>query len=253
MFDTHAHLFDEKILPQIDVVLEKLAKENCKGVICICETELEIDKFLQYYQNYKFLYCSLGVHPHNANQFDKTKFEQMYHKLEHTKRLVAIGETGLDFYYNFSDKETQKEVFIYQIEFAKNYNLPLIIHSRNSNELVFKILQFMNWYKGVIHCFSGDVNEAKKFVDLGFKLGVTGIITFKNAKKLKDVVTSIPLETLVVETDSPYLSPEPVRGKVNTPLNLKYIISEIASLRNFEITQLENFMDRNAIELFNII
>jgi len=252
MFDTHAHLFDKKLLPNIDILLKEINSSNFIGVICICETEQEVDLFLNYYKNYKFLYCSIGIHPHNAKEFNLQKLECLFNKVKPTGKLVAIGETGLDFYYNFSNEKQQINCFLTHIEFAKQYSLPLIIHSRNSDQKIFDILKSNKVEKGVIHCFSGDYDFAKKVLNLGLYLGLTGIITFKKNNKYDELLTKLPEDRIVLETDSPYLSPEPLRGKINTPLNLRYVIEKISKIKNKELKYLEQIFDNNSLNLFNI-
>jgi TatD DNase family protein len=254
MFDTHAHLFDNKLLDNnIDFLLEKINKLNFIGIICICETEQEINFFLNYYKKYNFLYCSIGIHPHNAKEFSLQKLTSLFNKVYPTGRLVAIGETGLDFYYNFSSAEQQVNCFLSHIEFAKKCSLPLIIHSRNSNQKIVEILKYNNVEHGVIHCFSGDYIFAKSVLDLGLYLGFTGIVTFKNNKNYEELILKLPEDKIVIETDSPYLSPEPFRGKINTPLNLVYILEKISKFRNSDLEDLEKIMDTNSLKLFNSI
>lgn len=252
MFDTHAHLFDNKLANLTKKILDTALELNYTGILCVCETEQEVKNFLSVYKNYKFLYCSLGVHPHNAKNFDKHKFETMFRTLNQTGRLVAVGETGLDFYYNLSPKEKQIEVFISHINFAKELSLPLIIHSRNSNQEVYKILFDHEVKHAVMHCFSGDIDFANKILELGLFISFSGVITFKNNKNL-DILKYIPLEKMLVETDSPYLSPEPFRGKINTPLNLSYIIHKIAEVKNLSFKHVEEITDCNAIKIFNLL
>jgi TatD DNase family protein len=250
MFDTHAHLFDKKLINNIDSLLEKIKELNFIGITCICETEQDVDLFLDYYKKYSFLYCSVGIHPHNAKEFSLQKLKSLFHKLYSTGKLVAIGETGLDFYYNFSSEEQQIQCFLSHIEFAKQYSLPLIIHSRNSNQKIFDILKINKVEHGVIHCFSGDYTFAKNI--LGLYLGFTGVVTFKQNKIYEELIVKLPEERIVIETDTPYLSPEPFRGKVNTPLNLVYILEKISEFKNKTIEDLEKTIDTNSLNLFNI-
>ncbi|MFN3550475.1 MAG: TatD family hydrolase [Endomicrobiia bacterium] len=250
MFDTHTHLFDKKLLPEIKDILEKLKNYKFKGLVCICETQQEVDLFLKYYKSYDFLYSSLGVHPHNSKNFNKQTFIDMYEQLYSTGRLVAIGETGLDFYYNFSSKNEQINCLLTQIDFAKEKNLPLIIHCRNSDEEIYNILKEKNVSNGVLHCYSSDYDFAKKILDLGLYLGFTGIITFKKDNKISETIKYVPVEKILIETDAPYLSPEPFRGKINTPLNLYYILNKVSELKKINIKIIENILDKNATELF---
>ncbi|MCS7152173.1 MAG: TatD family hydrolase [Endomicrobia bacterium] len=253
MFDTHVHLFNEKLINSfnLDTLLKQLENMHIKGIICICESEPEIDMFINFSQKYPFLYCSVGIHPHNAKDFDEKTLRFLVNKVLHSGKLVAIGETGLDFYYNLSQKEKQIDAFISHIKLAKELSLPIVVHSRNSISEVYKLLLEYKVSIGVMHCFSGDLEFAKKIIDLGLFIGLTGIITFKNYKNL-DIVKNVPLEYIVIETDTPYLTPEPYRGKLNTPLNLPLILNKVAQIRNLESNYVEDILDMNAFKLFNL-
>ncbi len=250
MFDTHTHLFDIRLLPEIKDILEKLKDHRFKGVLCICETQQEVDLFLKYYKLYDFLYACLGTHPHNSKNFSKKNLIDMYDQLYLTGRLIAIGETGLDFYYNLSPKDKQINCFLTHIYFAKEKNLPLIIHSRNSEEEIYNILKENNVSNGVIHCFSSKHDFANKILELDLYLGFTGIITFKNSNVILETIKYVPVEKILIETDTPYLSPQPLRGKINTPLNLYYVLEKISEIKKIDINVLEDILDKNAIRLF---
>jgi len=245
-------LFDKRLSLEIDSILNELKKQNCTGILCVIDSEQEAELFIKYCNKFPFLYCSIGTHPHNAKKFDIKKQLVLYESLKLTKRLVALGEIGLDFYYNFSDKNQQIKCFETQLTFAKENSLPVIIHSRQSNDMVLDILKSYKITKGVFHCFSGNVFEMHQVVNLGLKIGITGIITFSDSEILRNVVSSVPEKSLVVETDCPYLSPNPVRGKTNSPLNLKYIIDEIAKTRKTEVAKMEFVLDTNSRNLFNL-
>lgn len=253
MFDTHVHLFDKKILDtNIDVLLNQLKENKFVGINCICETEDEINLFLNYNKTYNFLYCSFGIHPHNAKFFTEEKLTIFFNKLYSTQRLIAIGETGLDFYYNFSDKNFQIKCFLSHIYFAQQYNLPLVIHSRNSDNEVYSILKENNVNNAVIHCFSGDYQTAKKYLDLGLFLGFSGIVTFKKNQDLIETIKKMPKDRILVETDAPYLTPAPFRGKTNTSLYLPYIIKKIAEIKNVDTETMQEQLDKNAFVFFKL-
>lgn len=253
MFDTHAHVFDGKLINQIDKILKQAESLNFEGIICICENEKDVDYYLNYYHNYKFLYCSIGVHPHNAKIYSENLLKTLFKKLYDTGRLVAIGEIGLDFYYNFSSYQQQVDAFVSQIEFAKKYSLPIIIHSRNSNQQMYEIIEKYDVNSAVIHCINDDANFVDKIIKRGLYVGFTGVITFKNAKNYTEIIKIVPDEKILIETDSPYLTPEPMRGKINTPLNLKYIIQKVAEIKNYNYDTVEKITDQNAKKFFRII
>jgi TatD DNase family protein len=244
-------LFDKKLISQLDYILSELKKQNCLGIVCVLESEDDCSLFLKHYNDFPFLYCSIGTHPHNAKNFDFKKQIELYERLKLTKRLVAIGEIGLDFYYNFSEKNQQIKCFETQLTFAKENFLPVIIHSRQSNNIVIDILKTYQINNGVFHCFNGNVIELEKIVELNFKIGITGIITFKK-NLLSKIVAVTKEDYLVVETDSPYLTPEPFRGKINSPLYLKYIVSEVAKIRTTNSSLMESILDTNSKNLFNL-
>lgn len=253
MFDTHAHLFDKKLKSELDKILTQLKEKKYGGVLCVLESEAEAEMFLKYFEEFNFLYCSIGTHPHNAKNFDFESLKKLYAKLKPTGRLVAIGEIGLDFYYNFSSKNEQIKCFEQQLSFAKEVSLPVIIHSRNSSEVVISILKNNHIKKGVVHCFTGTSLEMQEIIGCGLKIGITGIITFPNAESLRSTFFCTPEDFIVVETDSPYLAPEPYRGKVNSPLNLIYIVEAIAKLKKQNVEIMEKILDDNAKKIFNII
>ncbi len=251
MFDTHTHIFDEKLLEKIEQILEETKNLNFNGIICICENEKDVENFLKYYKNYEFLYCAVGIHPHNAKHYSENLLENLFNSLSVTNKLVAIGEIGLDFYYNFSSPQQQIVAFISQIEFAKNHSLPIIIHTRNSNQQVYEIIEKYEISNAVIHCMNNDLEFAKKVINKGLYLGFTGVITFKNSN-YENLIKTLPNEKILVETDAPYLSPEPLRGRVNSPLNLKYIIEKIAQIKNLDFMTVNTITQQNAKNFFNI-
>lgn len=203
--------------------------------------------------NYDFIYASVGIHPHDAQkEFDKV---EEIERLALQEKVVAIGEIGLDYYYNDPPKEFQKEVFIKQIRLAKKLNLPIIIHDRDAHGDILDILK-QEWTKdlrGVFHSYSGSVEMAFQAIEMNFYISLGGPVTFKNAKKPKEVVKAVPIEKLLIETDSPYLTPEPYRGKRNTPVYVKFVAEKIAELREMSYEEVCRITAENAIKLFDIL
>lgn len=247
--DTHMHIgSDFGVKP--DLFVENAVNNNVKIMIAsFCEKkDLELSTF--YVEKYKNIYAAVGYHPEVTNNIVEKDFEILENKIKSNKKIVAIGEIGLDYYWTKDNKEKQREIFRRQLELAQKLSLPVVIHSRDSISETYDIL---SEYKvnGVIHCFSGSIEMARKFIKLGFLLGIGGVVTFKNSKLYK-VIEEIPLESIVLETDSPYLTPEPNRGKTNESSNIPYIAQRIADIKKMDITEVETITTNNAIRLFDL-
>lgn len=248
MIDTHAHTYfseDENT----DEILDAC---NKKGIVVILngvdkESNLEVLELSKKYNN---VYAAIGYEHSNACKYNDDDLRLLENQIKNNK-VIAIGEIGLDYYWTKENKEEQKELFIKQLNLAEKYNLPVIIHSRDAVQDVYNILKERN-LKGSIHCYSGSVEMAKEFIKLGFYIGIDGPITFKNNKKQRDLVKNIDINYILVETDSPYLSPEPNRGKKNSPLYLKYIIESIAKELGREYLEIEKITTKNAVRLFDL-
>ena len=197
------------------------------------------------------MYGSIGVHPsgtENLNDDDMRILADMAKE----QKIIAIGEIGLDYYWDTPSRDVQKKWFENQLQLAKEVKLPVVIHSRDAAKDTYEMIKEadLDEYRGVIHCFSYAKEVAKQYIDLGYFIGVGGVVTFKNGKKLKEVVEYIPLENILLETDAPYLAPEPNRGRRNTSLNLKYIAAEIAKIKNIEYDKVVKTTRENALKLF---
>jgi TatD DNase family protein len=197
------------------------------------------------------LFATVGMHPHDAKDVSEADFEKL-RKLARNKRVVAIGETGLDFYYDHSPRETQIRVFRRFIELAKETDLPLVVHDRDAHKEIADLLRSEGdgRLRGVIHCFTGDFEAAKNFLDLGFFLSFSGIITFKNAGPLREVLKHVPLDRLLIETDSPYLAPVPHRGRRNEPAFVRSVAETVASVRKENLETVGEATTRNVQKLF---
>lgn len=250
LIDTHLHLSTEDYHEDEIKDVLKQARENHveKYIVSGC-SKSEIKNILNLHAHTDNIYFALGYHPKFADVINKKSIEILKNLLSFDK-VVAVGEIGLDYHYNKENKKRQKIIFMEQLKLAEELNLPVVIHSRDSIEDTYNVLSKFH-VRGVIHCFSGSYEMAEKFIKLGFYLGIGGVITFKNSK-LKHVVEKIGLEHIVLETDSPYLSPEPYRGKKNGPKNIYYIASFLADLFDISIEEVAEITTKNATTLFDL-
>lgn len=246
MIDSHAHIFNE-YYDNIFSLIDELKEKKVINVIN-CSDSLESAKeVLESYKKYDgFLLPAIGIHPENADDANLEELE----KLIKNNKIYAIGEIGLDYYYNDLNKDKQKELFSKQIDLANKYNLPVIVHTRESIQDCFDILKEKK-AKGVIHCYSGSYEMAREFIKLGFKLGIGGVLTFKNSK-LYEVIEKIDLKDILLETDSPYLSPEPFRGRKNNPANIYYVAKKISEIKNISLDEVISTTTNNCKEIFDI-
>lgn len=250
IFDTHAHYDDEQFDADREALLSGMKAGGVGMIVDAAATVASWDKILELTEKYPFLYGSVGVHPDEVGDLNEENFARMS-ELADRKKIVAIGEIGLDYYWDKENRDLQKMWFIRQLELARQLDLPVIIHSREAAADTMEIMkQYAGELSGVIHCFSYSPEQAKEYVKMGFYLGIGGVVTFKNAKKLKEVVQEIPLESLVLETDSPYLAPVPNRGKRNSSLNLVYVAEEIAGLKGISYEEVVRQTTENAKKLY---
>lgn len=249
IFDIHAHYDDEKFNEDRETVLENMNKENVKYIInsgVDIETSL---KSIQFAEKYEFIYATVGVYPGETDKVPVDWLNKLETMLENEK-VVGIGEIGLDYYYEEVPRETQKDAFKKQILLAQKHNLPIVIHDRDAHGDTLEILKSMNVNKGVMHCFSGSSEFANEIINLGMYISIGGVITFKNAKKLVEVASNIPLEKIVLETDCPYLAPTPFRGQRNYSPYIKYVVEKIAQIKGVTESYVEEITMNNAIEIF---
>lgn len=256
IFDTHAHYDDEAFDEDRDEVLTSLADRGVGTVVNICASPASLNRIEALIEQYPFLYGAAGIHPDHAAELTEEMFAEIS-RLADTEKIVAIGEIGLDYYWDTSPHEVQKYWFERQLALALEKNLPVVIHSREATQETLDIMRRTyeesgGKLRGVIHCFSGSAEIAKEYTDMGFYIGVGGVVTFKNGKKLKEVVETMPLEKLVIETDCPYLAPVPHRGKRNDSSLLKLVIEEIAALRGMTPEAVERLTEENARALYGL-
>ena len=249
--DSHCHITCDRLFPRIDEIMENCKKNNVSQLLVVCCERQEALRALQLKQKYPMIRIAYGFYP--CDTYDLG--EDDYTDLENFCReglLDVIGEIGLDYHYDDTDKEIQRMVFNRQLEIAEKFNKPVVVHSRDSIGETYNILSKYN-LKGSIHCYSGSLEMAKLFIKLGYKLGVGGIITFKNAKNIKEVVKNIDLSYILLETDSPYLSPEPYRGSENNPSNIPVIAESIASIKGVTNIDVARVTTANAEEVFDFL
>ena len=246
--DTHCHIYKE-YYENIDEVLKNALKNNINRLVnngCNKESNEEVLMLAKKYEN---MYIALGIHPESVDTYQKEDLTFIEKNINNPK-VIAIGEIGLDYHYTKENKNEQIQLFESQLKIAEHYNLPVIIHSREATLDTINTLKKYH-VKGVIHSFSGSLETAKIYIKMGYLLGINGVITFKNSK-LKEVIKELPLEHLVLETDSPYLTPEPFRGKRNEPARIKEIATFISELKGINLEELARITNENIKRIFDI-
>ena len=247
MIETHCHLCDLSYDADRSAVIERAFSSGVKKIIEIAESPAVWKKAVELTRKYENIYCAIGVHPNEADKF--TEFPDLLND----KKVVALGECGLDYHWKDVEKNIQVKIFEKHIIKSLELKKPLVVHSRDAAEDVFGILSSHPGATGVIHCFSSTMESAEKFIKLGFYLGIDGPVTFPSAKTLKEIVKNIPIEKILIETDSPYLAPQIVRGKRNEPSYLTHITAEIAKIKGISAEEVSKITDENAIKLFGLL
>lgn len=247
MIDSHAHILSE-YYEDIDSLIKELKSKKISKVINCASGFKDIDEILNLSKKYNgFLYPAIGIHPENVNDLDN--IEKLEDLIKNNK-IIAIGEIGLDYYWTKDNKELQKELFSKQLDLAEKYNLPIIVHIRDSIGDCYDILKTRK-LKGIIHCYNGSYEMAINFIKLGYKLGIGGVLTFKNSK-LGELIEKIGINDLVLETDSPYLSPEPFRGKQNNPYNVYYVLNKLSQITGIDNKKILEVTNNNITSIFDI-
>lgn len=246
--DTHCHIFSE-YYDDIDKVISECRDNNIDKIIVNGSNIKSNIEVMELANKYDIVYAAIGFHPTELDDFKEKYFRFLEENINNSK-VVAIGEIGLDYHYDNTDKEKQIMVFRRQLDIANKYNKPIIVHSRDSIQDTYNILKQYK-VKGGIHCFSGSVEMAREFIKLGYKLGIGGIITYKNAKTIKEVVRDIDLSYILLETDSPYLTPSPYRGESNSPKYIPLIAEAIADIKDVSIVDISRVTTANAEAIFD--
>ena len=252
IFDTHAHYDSSAFEEDREELLALLPEQGICNVINVCASVEELQKTVYLMEKYPYIYGAVGVHPDDADKITDAVLDEI-RRLSRHEKTVAIGEIGLDYYWHKEENEhrIQQEKFRAQMEIAREEKLPFMVHSRDAAEDTLEIVRDMKdgMYGGIIHCFSYSKEIAREYLNMGLYLGIGGVVTFKNARKLKEVVEYAPLSQIVLETDCPYMAPEPHRGKRNSSLNLPYVAEAIAGLKGISPEEVVKITRENAEHL----
>lgn len=251
-FDTHVHLNSEAY-EDVDEIVKNAISADVNGMVVVGYDLESSLKAVEIASNFNFVYAAIGIHPSEVKNAKLSDLEAIERYLKHEK-VVAVGEIGLDYHWDKDNKDVQKRYFIEQLKLAGKYNLPIVIHSREAANDTYEVLkENKNYYKkGIMHCYSYSVEMANKFIDLGFKLSFGGALTFLNSKENKSVVKNMNIENLLLETDAPYLTPHPYRGKRNEPKYLPLIAEEMAKIKNVSVEKIAAETFENACEIFGV-
>lgn len=253
LFDTHAHLNVKQFDKDVDEVIERAKAHNVTQIAVVGFDDATIVKALELSKQYANIYPIVGWHPTEAGSYDDAVEEKLIHLLQ-TEEIVAMGEMGLDYHWMEDPKEVQKEAFRRQIRVAKELNIPITIHNRESTEDVYQVLkdEHIGDVGGIMHSFNLDKEWLARFLDLGLHISFSGVLTFKNAREAKESAKLVPLDKMLIETDAPYLSPEPNRGKRNEPSYVRFVAQELASLREMPFEEIAEITTKNAHQIFRL-
>ena len=253
--DSHCHLDNIHLYDQLDNVVKRAEYNQVKYLLTICTTIESFEKIKSIINKYINIYGTFGIHPHESKKYINVDLNYILNEKRKHNKIIGIGETGLDFHYNHSDKKIQKASFIEHIRAASQLNIPIIIHSRNAEIETYEILrnEMKNLnLKVLMHCFTGSKEFAHKLIDLNCNISVSGIITFGNSTELVDTISSIPMENLLVETDSPYLAPVPHRGRFNEPSYIVHIVEKLSKIKNISKESIISYTTNNFKNLFEL-
>lgn len=255
IFETHTHFDDKAFDEDRDEAIKASVDAGVSRIVNVGASMDSSKTSVELALKYPEIYAAVGVHPEDCESLTEEDIQILKnYALDKGNKVVAVGEIGLDYYWDEPQRDIQKKWFVRQLQLSKEVNLPIIVHSREAAKDTLDIIkeEHNGSTGGVIHCFSYGIEMAKEYLDMGYYLGVGGVVTFKNGRKLKDVVEYTPIDRIVVETDSPYLAPVPNRGKRNTSANLPFIIEEIASIKGMSPTQVEEATYENAMKLYKL-
>ena len=253
IFDTHAHYDDDAFDEDRDELLSGMAAKNVEYIVNVGASMASSERSLGLAEKYPFIYAAVGVHPDEVGELDEEKFAKLREWTKHEK-VKAVGEIGLDYYWDKEGHDLQKQWFMRQMELSHEANLPMIVHSREAakDTLDMVIAAKPLDLSGIIHCYSYSVEQAREYLNMGYYIGIGGVLTFKNAKKLKEVAEYAPLSQIVLETDCPYLAPTPFRGKRNDSSMIAYVAEELAAIKNMPVEEVLRITNENGKKLYHI-
>ena len=252
IFDSHAHYDDEQFDEDREELLLSMKEHGVGAIVNVGSTLSSCEKVVALAKKYPHVYAAVGVHPDEVGSLNEETFAFVKEQCQKGK-VVAVGEIGLDYYWDNESHDVQKKWFVRQLQLARELCLPVSIHSREAAADTLEIMkEHAKDLKGVIHCFSYSLEMAREYVNMGFYIGVGGVVTFKNGRKLKEIVEEIPLDKIVLETDCPYLAPVPYRGKRNDSMYLSYVAEEIAQIKGISVEEVISVTEENARQLFGI-
>lgn len=253
LFDSHAHYNDSRFEKDMDEVLSSMNENNVGMILNSCSNLGEVPDILKICEKYPFIYASVGIHPHDVKDLTDSDMDMLI-KYAENEKVKAIGEIGLDYFYDNSPRDLQKKWFARQVEVAKQIKLPIIIHDRDAHKDCMDILKSENIQDigGVFHCYSGSVEMAKEILDWGMYIAFGGSLTFKKSVRPVEVAKYVPLDRILIETDCPYLTPEPHRGKRNSSLYIHYVAEKLAEIKGVSVEEIENATFENGKRCFNI-
>ncbi|MCF2683283.1 TatD family hydrolase [Faecalicatena contorta] len=252
IFDTHAHYDSEQFNEDRKELLQSMEEQGVGTIVNVCASYASCERVTNMVQEYPFMYAAVGIHPDHVGSLNEETFARMKELFTRDK-VIAVGEIGLDYYWDHESHDLQKNWFIRQLELAKELDLPVLIHSRDAAADTMEIMrEYAAGLDGVIHCYSYSREMAQEYVKMGFYIGVGGVVTFKNGRKLKETVADIPLEAIVLETDCPYLAPEPYRGKRNNSSYIRYVAEEIARIKGVTYEEVVAQTEENARKMYRL-
>ena len=253
IFDTHAHYDDDAFDEDRDVLLSGMGEQNVEYIVNVGASMASSERSIKLAEKYPFVYAAVGVHPDEVGELDEEKFAKLREWTSHEK-VKAVGEIGLDYYWDKEKHDLQKHWFMRQMELASEVKLPMIVHSREAakDTLDMVIAAKPLNLSGIIHCYSYSVEQAREYLNMGYYIGIGGVVTFKNAKKLKEVAEYTPLSQIVLETDCPYLAPTPFRGKRNDSSKIAYVAEELAAIKQVPVEEVIRITNENGRRLYNI-
>ena len=253
LFDTHVHLNSKLYEEDLHEVIERAVEAGVTKMAVIGFDIPSSQRAIELAQQYEFIYAVVGIHPSDAKTVTDVTWPELIEMLKHPK-VVALGEIGFDYYHDTSFNDIQRDVFMKQLEIAKKIDIPIVIHMRDSVQDTYEVLRdYAKGLSGVCHCYSGDIEMLSKFLELGFYIGLDGPVTFKNAHSVHEIAKAVPLERLVIETDGPYLTPAPYRGKRNEPVYITYIAETIAQLKGVSYEEVCRVTTENALRLYCLL